>query len=400
MRRDDRTVSLSSVFAAAQSSARIPALRWELVDLVTAGLLVLLSVAVLAGSGQPLSAVALGVLGSGAVAARGRAPALATMLVVLVAVLVSGIDHGAQTTVLGIAAALCFYSFGVRPAPRTVVDVLLLGGALGAVARGREDGVIGVVVSWMLFAAIPYLGGRTVCARRALTLELRLNAESVRREQEVQTRAAAAEERTRIAREIHDVVAHSLSLMVVQTVAAREVAAGDRVAALDALEAVQRCGREALLEMRQMIGVLRRGDLELAGPATPCLDQLELLAERARTAGLPVDLTVVGEPRPLPDAIELISFRIVQEALTNSIKHAGPASAVVTVTFGEETLQLEICDDGHASKSDGALEGAGRGLLGMRERLMLIEGEMTVGERECGGFRVHASLPTGRVEVS
>jgi signal transduction histidine kinase len=182
--------------------------------------------------------------------------------------------------------------------------------------------------------------------------------------------------------------------MVIQTVAAREVASTDRASARAALAAVQLAGREALLEMRRMIGVLRRGDVQLAGSATPGLDQLDLLAQRARMSGLPVELSVRGRRRALPEALDLVAFRIVQEALTNSIKHAGPARASVTVTFEADRVELEIYDDGRGASPDRPTgEGAGHGLVGMRERLALFDGELSTGGRPGGGFRVFARLP-------
>ena len=143
-----------------------------------------------------------------------------------------------------------------------------------------------------------------------------------------------------------------------------------------------------------MVGVLRHGDIELAGSAAPGLDQLDLLAQRARMSGLAVKLDVNGRRRPLPEALDLVVFRIVQEALTNSIKHAGPAHATVTVTFHDDRLELEICDDGRGPSSDRPGEtGGGHGLVGMRERLALFDGEFSTGRQAGGGFRVYACLP-------
>jgi signal transduction histidine kinase len=149
-----------------------------------------------------------------------------------------------------------------------------------------------------------------------------------------------------------------------------------------------------------MIGVLRCGDVELAGSAAPGLEQLDLLAQRARMSGLPVTLSVVGRRKSLPEALDLVAFRIVQEALTNAIKHAGPARASVTVVFGQDAIELEICDDGRGEPPERQLdERGGHGLVGMRERLALFDGVLSTGERPGGGFRVYARLPVDEVRA-
>ncbi len=317
-------------------------------------------------------------------------------MLVVSSVLIGVTDSEAGQPTQAVVAALCYYTLGCC-AGRGVgqfVDVALLALAAGVVAVSPPQGAIGVTVTWTSFALLPYLAGRTVASRRALTAELEANEEWARREQEARARSAAAEERTRIARELHDVIAHGLSVMVIQTVAAREVATADPLSARTALGAVRVAGREALLEMRQMIGVLRHGDVELAGSSAPGLDQLDLLAQRARMSGLPVRLAVNGRRQALPEALDLVAFRVVQEALTNAIKHAGPACATVTVSFQGDRLELEICDDGRGAVRGLAGEaGGGHGLVGMRERLALFDGELSTGGRSGGGFRVYACLP-------
>jgi signal transduction histidine kinase len=173
--------------------------------------------------------------------------------IVTTTALISAIDSGAQAAAQGLAAALCFYSLAGRSRVRTGVDVALFAATLGAMALTRQGNVANGVVAWLLFLLLPYVVGRAVASRRGLTRELQAGAEWARREQEADAHAAAAEERARIAREIHDVVAHSLSVMVIQAVAAREVAAHDPATARAALQAVQLSGREALLEMRRLI---------------------------------------------------------------------------------------------------------------------------------------------------
>jgi signal transduction histidine kinase len=237
-------------------------------------------------------------------------------------------------------------------------------------------------------------------------------------EQELRSRWAVAEERARIARELHDVVAHSVSVMVVQAGAARRTLATSPAQATTALGQIESTGRQALVEMRRLLGLLRDGDHEDAAlTPQPGLAHLESLAEAAREAGLPVEVEVEGEPRPLPAGIDLSAYRIVQEALTNSLKHAGPARARVRVCYGREALEVQVSDDGaghSAPARDGAglamvrlrpgglLEvtspaapagGGGNGLIGMRERVAMFGGSLEAGPRPGGGYRVAAHLP-------
>jgi signal transduction histidine kinase len=364
-------------------------------DLAAAGVLAAVGVAVGAGARHPLPAIALGLLGAATVASRRRVP-IASVLGIAAATILAGVANHGDQTAQGVSAALCFYLLGRTGGARAnaLLDVGLLAVGVAAVAFTHQPTTLDVAATWLVFVLLPYVGGRTVESRRGLTQELEANAERARREHEARARSAAAEERTRIARELHDVVAHGLSVMVIQTVAAREVAGSDREAARAALVAVQQAGREALLEMRRVIGVLRRGDVELASSAAPGLAQLDLLAQRARMAGLPVELHVEGSRRTLPEALDLVAFRIVQEALTNSIKHAGSARATVSVTFRAGELDLEICDDGRGAWPElPAGANGGHGLVGMRERLALFDGELSTGPRSGSGFRVHARLP-------
>ena len=204
------------------------------------------------------------------------------------------------------------------------------------------------------------------------------------------------EERTRIARELHDIVAHCVSVMVIQTGAARSVARNDRAAAREALGAVESSGREALAEMRRMVGVLRKGDVELADTAPPGLSQLAALATRARAAGLPVEVHVEGRPRDLPAGLDLAAYRVIQEGLTNAIKHAGGARARVVVLYAPTVLELEVSDDGVGPAPPAQESGSGHGLIGMRERLRLYGGELHSGRRRGGGFAVSARIPLER----
>jgi signal transduction histidine kinase len=243
------------------------------------------------------------------------------------------------------------------------------------------------------FWLVPWAGGRLMRGHTELARELDEKADRAQRGRELEQARAVAEERRRVARELHDVLAHDLSVMVVQSGAARRVLEGDPAAAADAARLIERTGREALAELRHLFGPARRGEGEpLEG--TPGVERIGRLAERARTAGLPVDLVVEGQPRPLPPGVDLAGYRVVQEALTNSLKHAGPARARVTVRYELAWLRLEIDDDGLGEGTEaGGLGSSGHGLLGMNERVALYGGELEAGRAPEGGFRVRAALP-------
>jgi signal transduction histidine kinase len=298
-----------------------------------------------------------------------------------------------------IAALLDFYSVGAHLPRRrgNIAELWLLAAlALMVAIDPTTSEALEVITSVALFGVMPFVVGRALANRRALTDELQARARRLEEEREEQAREAVTDERTRIARELHDIVAHCVSVMVIQTGAARRVAGTDRERAHEALSAVESSGREALAEMRRMVGVLRKGDTELADAAQPDLSQLAALAGRARAAGLPVELHVEGRPRALPAGVELVAYRVIQEALTNSIKHAGDARARVVVQYGSSTLELEISDDGRGPAAAGPDAGSGHGLVGMGERLRLYGGELRSGRSRGGGFAVRARIPLER----
>jgi signal transduction histidine kinase len=245
-----------------------------------------------------------------------------------------------------------------------------------------------VVPGWFLLGAA-WGVGYALRGRQLQASALADRADRVERERVAQAQAAVAAERARMARELHDVVAHSLSVMVVQAQAAERVLEGEQPSAREALAAIDSTGRQALVEMRRLVGILR-DDRELALAPQPGLGQLDVLLEQVREAGLPVALAVEGEPRPLAPAVDLSAYRIVQEALTNALKHAGPARASVAVRYRAADVELEVTDDGHGPL-DG--HGGGHGLVGMRERVALYGGVLESGARNGRGFRVRARLP-------
>jgi signal transduction histidine kinase len=211
-----------------------------------------------------------------------------------------------------------------------------------------------------------------------------------KRERDVAAREAVVEERARIARELHDAIAHNVSMMVVQAGAERKVLEPEGGSTREVLETIEKIGRGALTEMRRLVGMLRSDAADPLAPQ-PGLDDLPTLVGQVREAGLPVELQVEGEKRGLPVGIELSAYRIVQEALTNALKHAGDARATVHVRYGADSLELEIVDDGAGAPA--LVASGGHGLAGMEERVALFGGRLDAGRRPSGGFAVRVLLP-------
>ncbi|MGZ4352878.1 MAG: sensor histidine kinase [Gaiellaceae bacterium] len=234
------------------------------------------------------------------------------------------------------------------------------------------------------------LMGTALHTRAQQTAALEERAALLERRRREEARVAVAEERARIARELHDVVAHSVSVMTVQAGAVRRLLGPEQEREREALETVERTGREALAEMRRLLGVLRETEDGAALEPQPGLDQIDRLLERARTAGLPVELSVEGERRPLAPGVDLNAYRIVQEALTNALKHTSGATAEVRLRYEGDRLELEVANDGTAVLSG---DGSGHGLVGMRERVHVCGGRLEAGPRPEGGFLVRATLP-------
>jgi signal transduction histidine kinase len=214
--------------------------------------------------------------------------------------------------------------------------------------------------------------------------------ERLEREREERAREAVAEERARLARELHDVVGHSVSVMTVQASAVRRLLLPEQEKEREALEVVEQTGRQALAEMRRLVGVLRRPEEAPALAPQPSLEHLDKLVAQVRESGLPVELRVEGEPAPLPAGVDLTAYRLVQEGLTNALKHARADHAEVFVRYGDGEIELEINDNGTGG-GDGS--GGGHGLVGMRERVAVYGGELDAAARPEGGFRLRARLP-------
>jgi signal transduction histidine kinase len=249
---------------------------------------------------------------------------------------------------------------------------------------GLQDWIVGTVIGSSLCLLAYVLQRR---AQRVRALEEQTA--RVAREREERVRAAVADERARIARDLHDVIAHSVSVMTVQAGGARLLLEQQPERAREAALSVEETGRQALIEVRRLLGLLGKDDRGLAPRLG--LAALDALVEQIATAGLPVEVTIEGTPRMLAPGVDVTAYRIVQEALTNALKHAGPARAQVTVRYGDDQLYVDVANDGGQTRN--GADGSGHGLVGMRERVALYGGELECGPRAAGGYQVRARLP-------
>jgi signal transduction histidine kinase len=288
------------------------------------------------------------------------------------------------------AALLATAIVGSAPDTRhALAGAAIVGGVVALVVYKDPRGGPGELMWVGLFFGAAWGTGRALATRSRQASELRNRAELA----ELRAREAVNEERQRISRELHDVVAHSVSVMVVQSGAVRRLLRPDQERERDALNAVEGIGREALTEMRRLLEILREPEESGALSPQPTLERVDALVEQVREAGLPVRLNVEGQVAPLPPGVDLCAFRIVQEALTNTIKHAGPAQAEVNVRYSVEDVEIEVSDNGRGL--NGAGDG-GHGLLGMKERAILCGGTLETGAAPGGGFAVRARLPIHR----
>jgi signal transduction histidine kinase len=311
----------------------------------------------------------------------------------------AGVTEGATFAMLGLV--LASWAAGAQREGQQALAGAALGLAAFAVIVQAQPGSGTALdfgdaevdlASWLVIGIGLPLAAFALRRREERAVALEAEAERLAREREERARAAVAAERARIARDLHDVIAHSVSVMTVQGGAARLLLEQDAQRAREPLLAVEETGHQAMAEMRRLLGIVHAEDAPALAPQ-PGLADLEALAEQVRQAGLPVALEVLGAPKALAPGLGLAGYRIVQEALTNALKHAGPARAWVTVRYEPDALVLEILDDGAGGPSvDG---GSGHGLVGMRERVALYGGELAAGRRPEGGFAVRARLPLG-----
>ncbi|MEU9093666.1 sensor histidine kinase [Streptomyces sp. NPDC087901] len=342
------------------------------------------------------------------VALRRRAPE--KMLLLAIAMGVAQLVFGVRPTVANFAMLVITFTVatvGERWASRLALACSLCAAGLSQLRWPEQEGAprswvesVFIVVVMTVPFVLAWVLGDSMRTRRAYFDQLEERAARLEREREAQSKVAVAAERARIARELHDVVAHNVSVMVVQADGAAYVMDAAPDQARQALETISSTGRQALAEMRRLLGVLRTGDTPETGEYVPQpdVDQIEDLIEHVRAAGLAVDFKIEGTPRSLPSGVELTAYRIVQEALTNTRKHGGPnAGASVRLVYFDDGLGLLVEDDGrgaaHELYEDGGADGAGHGMIGMRERVGMVGGTLDAGPRPGGGFRISALLP-------
>jgi signal transduction histidine kinase len=290
-----------------------------------------------------------------------------------------------SSQVNGFAMLVAFGVAGTVAEFRSALAGAAIGYAAASVIILVERPPVSGTWALLTFGAVSWAIGRTLVERAQRTANLEERADRLAREQET----AVAGERARIARELHDVVAHSVSVMTVQAGAARLLLEEDPGRAREPLVSVEETGREALAEMRRLLGILRADEQPAALAPQPGVADISALVEQLRAAGLPVDLVIGGDPRALPPGIDLAAYRVVQEALTNALKHAGAARAEVSIRYRPAALEVSVVNDGHLATNGGG----GHGLLGMRERVTLYGGELQAGPRPGGGYAVRATLP-------
>ncbi|MFI5757920.1 sensor histidine kinase [Streptomyces sp. NPDC051569] len=358
------------------------------------------------GVGPRLLAIAVVLLLSVTVALRRRAPEQMLLLVAGLGVAQTALNVRANPA--DFALLVVIYTVAAQGGPRWASLFALIGGLTAAPASQLrwpiQDGSVAGRVFFTVVMSVPFVLawvlGDSMRTRRAYFDQLEERATRLEKEREAQAKVAVAAERARIARELHDVVAHNVSVMVVQADGAAYVLDAAPDQAKQALETISSTGRQALAEMRRLLGVLRTGDAQESGEYVPQPDvqQIEDLVEQVRRAGITVDFKVEGTARSLPSGVELTAYRIVQEALTNSRKHGGPdVGASVRLVYFDDGLGLLVEDDGrgaaHEMYVDGGADGRGHGLIGMRERVGMVGGTLDAGPRPGGGFRISALLP-------
>jgi signal transduction histidine kinase len=384
----------------ASGSRRLPASAWvfdSTLALVAASLPMAFFASMEVPSGVPVGVLALGyalvLLHTLPLAARRRFPG--TVLALCVA---SGLEIGAHflpPVFLGPAILVAVYSvaaYGDRWVALAGLAAAELGLAAVQLTRGRFEELAG----YALVIGAAWLLGRFVGDRHVYAAQLEERTAELEQAREELARRAVTEERLRLARELHDVVAHSMSVIAVQSGVGAHVAESRPEEVGKALAAIEATSRATLEELRRLLGVLRQDSESQASLApVPGLADLDSLLAEVAKAGLAVRLRVQGTPSPLPAGVDLSAYRIVQEALTNVVKHAGPAQAQVTIGYRDRDVTVEVTDDGRgaAAPAGDGRGGTGHGLVGMRERVAAFGGDLEAGPRRGGGFRVAARLP-------
>ena len=333
------------------------------------------------------------VLTSGALLFRRRAPVIVLAVVLLLQATVHTEQASDDPAFQFLATFVASFSVGAHV--RLAASAASLAGAVVFFAvynlsRGAdwESAIFGGVLFWTAWTIGVALRLSEQRKREVETRALQLESEG-----EERVRTAVVDERARIARELHDAVAHSVSVMVLQVGAVRRRLRDDQRSEREMLTGVEQTGREAVTELQRMLGLLRQEDPDAGLAARPSLARLDELVEQVQATGLQVELHVDGEPHPLPAGIDVSAFRIVQEALTNVLKHSGRARAVVHVRYLTTEIELEVVDNGRGRSTGGADKEPGHGLVGMRERVALFGGRLEAEAMSTGGFAVRARLP-------
>ena len=376
--------------------------RWKLAATAVGSELLILGVSALADRAQP--------------GAHRLDPLGYTLLAIGAAAVPIGLHWPLPALVLSLASTAVFYSLGYASNSPVFVSVLAVLFLAAAPARPWRSAVMGllavavVVVQHLLTAgsaglnvgllansgwiAAAILAGHAVAAHQESLAAIRERAQRAEETRELEARRRVTEERLRIARELHDVVSHTISVINVQAGVAAHVMDQRPEQARAALNTIRDTSREALRELRSILDVLRQVDDEEARSPAPGLVDLGGLLGATRQAGLPVGLSIRGDARPLTPDVELAAYRIVQESLTNALRYALGGTAEVTLNFERGHLTIEVCNTGKSSADP--IAGRGQGIVGMRERAAMLGGTLEVAARPEGGFRVHACLPAPR----
>jgi len=327
---------------------------------------------------------------------RRRVPVHVLAVVVVAFMIDRAINYPNSWAAFGMAVAI--YTVGTQLPPRRsllvggiAIDVVLLWTLIGVLVYDVD---MLALVSELAVLGFPLLIGRESYRRQEQMLALEKRAIAAEHEREHRAAEAVSRERVRIARELHDVVAHEITVMTIQSAAARRMLARDSQRADAAIKTAEDAGHRALTEVRRLLGMLRTADPKATDPQ-PGLQSLDRLVTQMNDAGLPTRLSVDGEPGLLPLGVDINAYRIIQESLTNTLKHGGPdAHAEIQVGYSPEVLTIEVADDGRGAAAESDHPGAtGQGLLGMHERVTLLEGTLHAGPRPGGGYRVTARIP-------